>query len=104
MLPPRRPSRAQATRRASIVCAAKSSEAPSFRRMTHDLDVMAVRIEHERAVVIFVVMRPQSRRPVVAPARGHRRLVERVDLFPVLRAEGDVDRRGIWLSPAEPEV
>src|SRR5690348_11809453 len=57
----------------------------------HRLDVVAVRVEDEGAVIALVVDRPLARRAVVAVARLDRGSVERVDLLPALRGERDVD-------------
>src|SRR5689334_22603522 len=89
-------------KRTTYVCA--SWRVPSFRRMADRLDVVAVRIEHERAVVIRVIVRPQSGRPVVAPARRYRRLVERVDLLPIRGAKGDMRRQDCRLAVTDPEI
>ena len=71
------------------------------RRVTHRLDVVSVRIEHERAVVVRVVVRPRTRRTVVLAAGRHRGLVERVDRRAVLRGDRDVHRP---LSPPSPPI
>ena len=60
--------------------------------MAHRLDVVPVRVEHERAVVVRVVVRADARRAVVLAARRHCGLVERVDDGAVLRADRDVHR------------
>jgi hypothetical protein len=55
-----------------------------FRRVADRLDVVAIRIQHERAVIIRVIMRANAGRPVVAATCGHRSLVERIDRRAVL--------------------
>jgi hypothetical protein len=59
-----------------------------------DLDVVAVGVEHERAVVARVVDRALARRAVVAVPGGERRPVERVDGRVVGGGEGEVDVLG----------
>jgi hypothetical protein len=71
--------------------------------MAHGLDVVAVEVVHVGAVVVLVVLGPHARRAVVAPARGQRSRVERVDRGAVSAREGDVDRRGRLPRP-DPEV
>src|SRR5215210_3035682 len=60
------------------------------------LDVVALGIEDERAVVRLVVMRPEPRRAVVRAARSEGRLVEGIYRGAVSRAERDV--RGARLA------
>src|SRR5206468_10368882 len=80
------------------VCASAGTHAQSAtarasslrRRMTHRLDVVTVRIEHERAVVVGMVVHPQPRSAVVAASCGDRRAVKRIDLCARIGAKGDV--------------
>jgi topoisomerase IA-like protein len=73
------------------------------RLMTHGLDVVAVRIEDEGAVIVLVVVGPRTRRAIVAAARLHRGAVERIDLGARLRSEGDM-RSALGLrASADPE-
>src|SRR5665213_1234624 len=58
--------------------------------VANSLDVVAIRIEHERPVIVGVIMRAQSRRAVVRAAGRERGLVKPVDGFPVRRGEGDM--------------
>ena len=44
--------------------------------MADRFDVVAVAIEHERAVIVRMILRAQSRRAVVLAARSDRRIVE----------------------------
>ena len=48
--------------------------------MKYSLEVVSVRVEHERAVVVRMVLRPQAGRAVVGAAGVERGAVERVDL------------------------
>src|SRR5262249_13170584 len=94
------------------VCASAGTQAQSAarasrslrRRMTHGFDVVTVRIEHERAVVVGVIVRTQSRRPVVLAAGREGGLVERVDLRARLGAKRHVDMRYAAKGLAHPEV
>ncbi len=55
------------------------------------LDVVAVGVEHERAVIARVVLRPLAGRTVVAVAGGDHSVVEPFDGVEVGHAEGKVD-------------
>jgi hypothetical protein len=68
------------------------------------LDVVAVRIEHEGAVVTRVIDGPRSGLAVVAPAGGERGRVKGVDGGVIGGGEGDMGRRGRLTSLADPEV
>src|SRR5207302_4391002 len=59
--------------------------------VVHDLDVVAVRVEHERAVVARVVHRALARRAMVLVARGERGGVERAHRGVLARGEREVD-------------
>src|SRR5215211_8536487 len=61
--------------------------------MADSLNVVTVRIEDVCAVVVGVVLRSETRRTVVAAARGERRGVKRIDGCAVWRGEGDVQCR-----------
>ena len=77
--------RARGTRRTNVVGQASRGAAalrgpPLGRRAVVDgLDVVAVGVLDVGGVVAGVVLRPQARRPVVGPAGGERRSMERVD-------------------------
>jgi len=68
------------------------------------LDVVAVGVEHEGAVVGGVVFRAQAGRAVGARAGIERGLVERPYGRPVRRRQGDVRAGGRRLARADPEV
>lgn len=72
--------------------------------MAHRLDVVAVRADNERSVVIGVIDFPDAGRPVVFAASLERGLIERVDLRAVLRDEGDVHRILLLGMRTEPEL
>jgi len=61
-----------------------------FGRVTDRLDAMAVGIEHEGAVIVGVILRPEPRRAVVAPAGGERRRMERAHRRAVGRTEAEM--------------
>src|SRR5947207_12601161 len=73
-----------------------------FRLVADGLDVVAVGVEHERAVVALVVP-AQARRAVVGAAGGEARGVERVNGRPVLARERDVHSGRVGLALMEPE-
>ena len=58
--------------------------------MVDGLDIVAVGVKDKGAVIAGVVMRPQARRAIVAPARRQRRLVKGIDRGPVGRGKGDM--------------
>ena len=68
------------------------------------LHVVAVRIEHEGAVVALVVGGPQARGAVVDAARRDCRLVEGIDGLGVRRGEGDVCGGARDAPLADPQV
>ena len=71
--------------------------------VTDSLDVVAIGIEHERAVVIFVIMRSQPRRAIISSAGRKRGLIESIDDFPIRRRKGDM-RAGLRNAlEADPE-
>jgi hypothetical protein len=57
------------------------------RRVAHRLDAMAVGVEHERAVIVGVILRPQPRLAVIAAAGSKCRRVKRIDSRAVRCAE-----------------
>src|SRR5574337_2188478 len=76
-----------------------------FRCMTDRLDVVAVGVEHERAVIMFVIMRPQARLAVVAATCSERGLVERIDIGPGLGRKRDVEASPQHaFAVADPEI
>ena len=73
--------------------------------MADRLDVVAVRVEDVCTVVVGVIERAHSRRPVVCPARFERSGMERIDGLAVVDRERDVeppyDRLPSRLDPEE---
>ncbi|HUP02065.1 MAG TPA: hypothetical protein VM737_11160 [Gemmatimonadota bacterium] len=72
--------------------------------MADSLDVVAVGIEHVRAVVVLVVLGADPGWPVVRPARRESGLVERVHGPAIGRAEGEMGGRARVAPLGEPEV
>src|ERR1700746_449475 len=72
--------------------------------MADGLDIVAVGVADEGAVIVLVIMRPQARRAVVAPTRRDRRLVEGIDGGAVLGMESDMGRGSGRLAGSDPEV
>src|SRR5262245_33179452 len=73
-------------------------------RVAHRLDVVAVGIEHEGAVIVRVIVRSQPRRAVVLAARRERRTIEGVDGGAVLGGESDVQAAFEHAAAADPEI
>src|SRR6185437_6411967 len=72
--------------------------------MTNRFETMPVGIDDEGGVVGSVVLRPETRRTIVARARGERRFVERIDRGAVGRAKADMAiERGACGLGANPE-
>ena len=69
------------------------------RAVVDGLDVVAVGVEDEGAVVVLVVVRAQAGLAVVGPARGERGGVEGLDLVLGVDAEGEVAARRRGLAP-----
>jgi deazaflavin-dependent oxidoreductase (nitroreductase family) len=74
--------------------------------MAHSLDVVAVRVAHERAVIVRVVFGPDPRLVQHLGTGAHGRREERVDGGPAGRLERDVrlPEAGALFAGAEPEV
>ena len=71
--------------------------------MTNRLDIVAIRIEHERAVVVGVIVRANARRAIVLAAAGQRGHIERVHLGARRRQESDVGWRRLQSVRRQPE-
>src|SRR5215216_3628608 len=72
--------------------------------MTHRLDIVSVGIEHEGAVVILVIMRPQPRRAIVLAAGPEPCRVELIDEVACLGQKSDMDVAAEALTRADPEI
>src|SRR3569833_2540840 len=78
---------------------------PEERLVTARLDVVAIGVAHERAVVVLVIVRPRPRLAVVLAACRLRRRVEVAHELAPARADRGVDRLlRCALSCVEPEV
>jgi len=66
-------------------------------------DVVTIGIEDERAVVVLVILGTEPGRSVVLPASGNGCVIKFVDLFAVVRTEGDV-KFGVRSSAGHPKV
>src|SRR5262249_24142249 len=73
------------------------------RRVADRLDVVAVEVEHERAVVVREIVLAKSGRPVVARAGRDRGIVEAIDVGARFRDERDMDRPASARPVADPE-
>jgi hypothetical protein len=67
-------------------------------------DVMPVRVEDERPIIIGVIVRPETGRTVVLGPRRERRIVKRPHLSPVFRREGNVQAAREGLARPDPEL
>src|SRR5688572_15437467 len=83
---------------------AASAFAMSPRRVAHRLDVVAVGIEDERAVVVRMIMRADPWRAVVPAACRERRAIERINRRAVLGDNGHVHRLVEFACPGDPEI
>jgi len=64
-------------------------------QVAHRLDIMAIKVKNERAIVIRVIMGANARRPVIPPARRQGGFVECLYRIPVRRGESNM-RAGLW--------
>jgi hypothetical protein len=69
---------------------AGSNDGRATRRVTDRLDAMTVGIQHERAIVIGVIVRPKPRRAVVAPPTRKRCRMKGIDCGAVGSAKADM--------------
>ena len=75
----------------------------SFRLAAHGLDVVAVGVEDEGAVIIWMVVGPRAGRAIVPSAGGQRRTMEGVDFGARGRGEGDMRSAFGLRARADPE-
>jgi hypothetical protein len=71
--------------------------------VTHGFNIMTIRTNDKGTVVVRVVVRPQTRRPVVLAAGGEGAMIEVIDLTPSLRGKREMERSGLHRADAEPE-
>ena len=67
-------------------------------------DVDPIRIEHERGIVIRMIVGADARRSIVAAARRKRRFVERVHFGAALGLESDVGSLPDGFVVTDPEI
>src|SRR5579863_896243 len=72
--------------------------------MTHHFYVVTVKVEHERPVIVGVIVRPRTRRAVVAAAGLQRRAVESVHQSALGDAKRHVHRRVVRFALRQPEI
>jgi hypothetical protein len=98
------PLSATARRPAGARSSSATRRARSSRRVAHRLDVVAVVVEHERRVVISVIVRPKPRATVVFRAGGQRGFVEGIDGRAVVARDRDMQRLFEPALATDPEV
>jgi hypothetical protein len=69
--------------------------------MANHFDVVPVRTDDERGIVVRVVLRAQTRRTIVFAPRLKSRAVEILDLPAILGREGQVKMRRFLLDAAD---
>src|SRR5512136_1295078 len=75
----------------------------SLRQMADSLDIVAVSIEHEGAVIIGVIFGPKAWRPIVGAARLKRGMIEGIDRGPALSGEGHMQGPARLAALSDPE-
>jgi hypothetical protein len=65
----------------------------AFRRVADGLNAMTVGVQHKSAVIVGVILGPQPRRTIVAPASSERRRVKGVYRFAAGSAEAEMRAR-----------
>ena len=68
------------------------------------LDVVAVGIENERAVVVWMILRAQTGRAVVAAAGGNSGVIKRIDEGAARNPKRDMNRNRSGLAAGQPEL
>src|SRR5690349_13309976 len=86
------------------VCPSDTAGPSLTRRVAASLDVVTIGVEHERAVVVFMILGPQTRGPIVPSPRGHGRLVKSIDERPVVGAKCDVQRGLLRRALMNPKI
>ena len=72
--------------------------------MRYGLDIVAVRIENESAVIILVIMGSQSGGAIVTRAGSNCRFIEGVDFLAIGRGKGNVQAAFQRRSGPDPEL
>ena len=76
-------------------------EGSAFWFVANRLDVVPVRTNDERCIVVRVVVRTQARRAIVFATRVQSRAIESFDLLAILGRESQVKMRGLLLESAD---
>src|SRR5439155_17214950 len=76
----------------------------SCRRMADSLDVVAIGIEDEGGVIVGMIMRPEPRLAIVAPACRNRSHVEFIHDLAAIGGKGDVHMSFGLFAGADPEI
>src|ERR1700681_3826087 len=90
--------------RITAATAALQRSAASYGFVAHHSEVVAIRIEREGAVVVGVIVGPQTRCAVIASAGRERGPIKRIHLRAARGPEGHVDWRPMGLTAADPEI
>src|SRR5204863_8280673 len=72
--------------------------------MTDGFDVVSVRIEDERAIVVRVIVRAKARWAIVSSSGCHRRFIKRIDELPRVRVKRNVAASAVQRSLPDPEI
>ena len=70
--------------------------------MADGLNAMTVGVQHKSAVVVGVILGPQPRRTIVAPASSERRRVKGIYRFAAGSAEAEMRARNWCFDPGFP--
>ena len=85
------------------MCSEVLTASLDLRPVTHGFNIVTIRTDDKGAVVVRVVMRPQTRTPVVLAAGSDGAAIEVVDLTPSLCGKRKVQRSTFHRAGAEPE-
>jgi len=72
--------------------------------MRHRLDIVTVRIKNKSAIIVLVIMRPETGGAIIAAACRQRCFIKRFDFLPVCCRECDVEAARQRRSGANPEL
>src|SRR5580692_365694 len=76
----------------------------SLRLVANGLNVVPIRVQNERPIVVLVIVRSRTRTAIVFSPGGERRSVELVHLLASLGAESDMHSGFVRNSLADPEI
>ena len=71
--------------------------------MTNGFDIVSIGIRNEGAVIITMIMRPQSRLPIILSAGSYCRGVERIHETSILAGEGNMSAGLRNISHVDPK-